>query len=107
MYKHDPRYWARRPLTKQMIAYASCDVLCLVPYLYNEMEKQLTIEKKALLKELTDEQVLALIHPQEIKQRRRVRKNESDLRQLVLLIEKSLQDNVPIVLSNREMRLLK
>ena len=90
-----------------MIAYASCDVLCLVPYLYNEMEKQLTEENRALLKELVEEQVLSLIQPEEIKQRRRVRKNESDLLKLKVLIEKSLEDDVSIVLSNREMRLLK
>lgn len=90
-----------------MIAYASCDVLCLVPYLYNEMEKQLTEENRALLKELVEEQVLSLIQPEEIKQRRRVRKNESDLLKLKVLIEKSLEDDVAIVLSNREMRLLK
>lgn len=39
IYRRDQRYWARRPLTRDMIAYASSDVQNLVPLIYNAMFK--------------------------------------------------------------------
>jgi len=32
--KKDQRYWLRRPLSKDMLAYAASDVLILMPKLY-------------------------------------------------------------------------
>lgn len=92
-----------------MLTYASCDVLCLVPYVYKKMNEMiLTENSKKMLKDLTEEQILAHIQPDEIRQRRRQRKNEMDLIELKLKIEKCLDEvGNSLVLSNREMRLLK
>ena len=39
MYRRDQRYWARRPLTRDMLLYAAADVLSLVPQVYNAILK--------------------------------------------------------------------
>lgn len=39
LYRRDQRYWARRPLTRDMLLYAAADVLSLVPQVYNAMLK--------------------------------------------------------------------
>lgn len=37
IYRKDQRYWSRRPMTRDMLIYASSDVLSLVPQVYNAM----------------------------------------------------------------------
>lgn len=37
LYKKDQRYFLRRPLSKDMIAYAASDVLTLMPQVYKTM----------------------------------------------------------------------
>lgn len=37
IYRRDQRYWARRPLSREMMVYAAADVLSLVPQIYNSM----------------------------------------------------------------------
>jgi hypothetical protein len=72
------------------------------------MARRITMDDDlALLDELTEEQILSHIQPDEIRQRRRIRKNESDLKELKAKIENALGDGSDLVLSNREMRLLK
>ena len=39
IYKKDSRFWARRPLTREMITYASSDAQNLVPTIYEAMSK--------------------------------------------------------------------
>jgi Ribonuclease D len=39
VYRRDQRYWARRPLTRDMMLYAAADVLALVPQVYNAMTR--------------------------------------------------------------------
>jgi len=39
IYKKDQRFWARRPLTRDMILYSAADVLCLVPALYSHFSR--------------------------------------------------------------------
>ena len=39
VYRKDPRFWARRPLSAEMVIYAASDVLCLVPEIYLAMKR--------------------------------------------------------------------
>ena len=39
IYRRDQKFWARRPLTRDMICYAAADVLALVPTIYNAMAR--------------------------------------------------------------------
>ena len=39
IYRKDPRFWARRPMSAEMVIYASSDVLCLVPDIYLAMKR--------------------------------------------------------------------
>ena len=41
VYKKDPRFWTRRPLSGEMVMYAASDVLCLVPDIYLAMKRYL------------------------------------------------------------------
>lgn len=35
----DFKFWARRPLSREMLLYAAADVVALVPHIYNSMNK--------------------------------------------------------------------
>ena len=37
VYRKDPRFWSRRPLSADMVIFAAADVLCLVPEIYLAM----------------------------------------------------------------------
>jgi exonuclease 3'-5' domain-containing protein 1 len=43
VYRRDQRYWARRPLTRDMMLYAAADVLALVPQVYNAMTRSVAV----------------------------------------------------------------
>jgi len=62
-------------------------------------------EKKQLFQTLCTEQVLSNISPEEVRAQKRLRKNEQDLLVLRGKLEKCHDSD--IVLSNREIRLLK
>lgn len=58
IYRRDQKYWSRRPLTREMILYASADVLSLVnEKLYYPMVKAIIPENRELMMELCEEQV--------------------------------------------------
>jgi exonuclease 3'-5' domain-containing protein 1 len=42
--RKDPRFWARRPLTADMVIYAASDVLCLLPDVYLAMKRYSTFQ---------------------------------------------------------------
>lgn len=59
IYRRDQKYWSRRPLTREMILYASADVLSLVnEKLYYPMVKAILPENRNLMVELCEEQVM-------------------------------------------------
>lgn len=105
VYRRDQRYWARRPLTKDMIIYAASDVLCLVnPAIYAYMLGNIKVENLQLFEELCNEQVLMHIQPTEVKMRKRQRKINTEVGELK---QKLTETTKNIVLSNREIRLLR
>lgn len=58
IYRRDQKYWSRRPLTREMILYASADVLSLVnEKIYYPMSKAIREENRGLMLELCEEQV--------------------------------------------------
>ncbi|XP_066590368.1 egalitarian protein homolog [Prorops nasuta] len=104
IYRKDRRYWSRRPMTRDMLIYASSDVLALIPQVYTAMSKLIKPEAQELFDMLCEEQVLMLIKPEEIKARKRQRKMKMEVADLRRRMDKMTNKN--IVLSNREIRLL-
>jgi len=105
IYKRDQRFWARRPLTRDMILYAAYDVLPLVPNLYNTLNCSIKNEFRPLLEELCAENLLALLQPDYVKKSKKQRK--MDMEVLELRQKLAAVHGKGVVLSNREIRLLR
>ncbi|KZC09417.1 Exonuclease 3'-5' domain-containing protein 1 [Dufourea novaeangliae] len=105
IYRGNQRYWCRRPLTREMLIYASSDVLSLVPQIYVSMAKLIKPEVQVLFSELCEEQIQMHIKPAEVKARKKQRKVETEVADLKKRMEDATTKN--IVLSNREIRLLR
>ncbi|CAG2067267.1 unnamed protein product, partial [Timema podura] len=105
VYRRDQRYWARRPLSRDMMLYAAADVLALVPQVYHAMGRLIQPGYQPLLMDLCDEQVYMHIKPSEVKQRKKQRKVETEVADLRQKLSSVQSRN--IVLSNREIRLLR
>lgn len=45
VYRRDQRFWARRPLSGDMVVYAAADVLALVPNIYLAMKRYITYSR--------------------------------------------------------------
>lgn len=103
--KKDQRYWLRRPLSKDMLAYAASDILTLMPKLYKTITAQIHPSNIKLLEELCEEQAFLYIVPDNVQKRKHQRKIDNELQ---VLKEKLSTDNGKnVVLSNRELRLLR
>ncbi|XP_077265645.1 egl_like_exo domain-containing protein [Temnothorax americanus] len=105
IYRKDQRYWSRRPMTRDMLIYASSDVLSLVPQVYNAMSRLIKPEVQGLFAELCEEQIQMHIRPLDVKARKKQRKVETEVADLKRRMEEATNKN--IVLSNREIRLLR
>ncbi|XP_031840590.1 egl_like_exo domain-containing protein [Nomia melanderi] len=105
MYRCNQRYWCRRPLTRDMLIHASSDVLSLVPQIYVSMAKLIKPEVQVLFSELCEEQIQMYIKPVDVKARKKQRKVETEVADLKKRMEEATTKN--IVLSNREIRLLR
>jgi len=105
IYRRDQKFWARRPLSRDMICYAAADVLALVPTIYNCMASEIKPEFRNLFHSLCEEQSLMYIQSDEVKERKRQRKVETEVADLKLKLATTHSKN--IVLSNREIRLLR
>ncbi|XP_070150749.1 egalitarian protein homolog [Polyergus mexicanus] len=105
IYRKDQRYWSRRPMTRDMLIYASSDVLSLVPQVYNAMSRLIRPEVQDLFAELCEEQIQMHIRPADVKARKKQRKVETEVADLKKRMEEATCKN--IVLSNREIRLLR
>ncbi|KYN22616.1 PREDICTED: uncharacterized protein LOC108758986 [Trachymyrmex cornetzi] len=105
IYRKDQRYWSRRPITREMLIYASSDVLSLVPQVYNAMSRLIKLEQENLFAELCEEQIQMHIRPAIVKARKKQRKIATELSDLKKRMEEATSKN--IVLSNREIRLLR
>lgn len=105
IYKRDQRFWARRPLTRDMILYAAYDVMPLVPHLYDLLNASIKSEFRPLLDELCAENLLALLQPDDVKKSKKQRK--MDMEVLELRQKLATVQGKGVVLSNREIRLLR
>ncbi len=105
LYRKDQKYWSHRPLTEEMIYYSAYDVFALVPDVYNNMSKSIRPEYLPLLKQLNFEAIFSKINPEEVKQLKKQRKLDMEVTDLKLKLFNS--EAKQIVLSNREIRLLR
>ncbi|CAM1306274.1 TMPRSS15 (predicted), partial [Pycnogonum litorale] len=104
IYRRDPRYWSRRPLTDDMIMYAAYNVIALAPTIYEALKSLIKPESETLFRDLCHEQIFACINTDEIKGKKKRRKLEMEIDDLKLKLSAS---NKSVVLSNREIRLLR
>nr|XP_016929944.1 uncharacterized protein LOC108009794 [Drosophila suzukii] len=105
IYRRDQKFWAKRPLTREMMLYAAGDVLVLIhDQLFGNLARQIKSENRALFSELCTEQILMQIKPNEVKIRKKQRKVSTEVSDLK---QKLAQTSKSIVLSNREIRLLR
>ncbi|KAI1287470.1 piRNA biogenesis protein EXD1 [Halotydeus destructor] len=104
-YRRDQRFWSRRPLSEDMIFYAAADVFSLVPEIYMNMLNSIRHEYQPLLIEMNEEAILSGIKPDEVKQLRKSRKVDMEVMDLKIKLYNS--EAPQIVLSNREIRLLR
>ncbi|XP_066251483.1 egalitarian protein homolog isoform X1 [Euwallacea similis] len=105
IYRRDQKYWSRRPLTREMILYASADVLSLVnEKVFYPMLGAINEENRSLMVDLCDEQVYLHINPDDVKLKKRQRKTETEVKELRAKMGQAAKS---IVLSNREVRLLR
>ncbi|KAH7641948.1 hypothetical protein DERF_002949 [Dermatophagoides farinae] len=105
IYRKDYKYWKNRPLIDEMIQFAVTEVYALYPTVYENLSGQIRTEYEPLFKQLVYESVFAYINIDEIKQLKRQRKFELELTDLKLKLFNN--DKKKIVLSNREIRLLR
>ncbi|KAH9426832.1 hypothetical protein DERP_002932 [Dermatophagoides pteronyssinus] len=105
IYRKDYKYWKNRPLTDEMIQFAVTEVYALYPTVYENIRGQIRTEYEPLFKQLVYESIFAYINVDEIKQLKRQRKFELELTDLKLKLFNN--DKKKIVLSNREIRLLR
>ncbi|KAH8407495.1 hypothetical protein KR222_003261 [Zaprionus bogoriensis] len=105
IYRRDQKFWAKRPLTREMMLYAAGDVLVLIhEQLFGSLAQQIKPENRQLFSELCTEQILMQIKPNEVKIRKKQRKLSTEVSDLK---QKLTQTSKSIVLSNREIRLLR
>lgn len=101
----DVNYWRARPLTETMVYEATMDVYCLAGGIYRNLKSQIKPEYEPLFEQLNVEGVLARIKPDEIRSVRKERKIDLEV---IDLKRKLYSDTTSsIVLSNREIRLLR
>lgn len=105
IYRKDFKYWQKRPLTEEMLQFAMTDVYALLPCVYRTMRDQIRPEYEPLFKQLIYESIFTYINTDEIKQIKRQRKFELELTDLKMKLFNN--DKKKIVLSNREIRLLR
>ncbi|XP_075738728.1 egl_like_exo domain-containing protein isoform X3 [Rhipicephalus microplus] len=107
LYRRDQKFWSRRPLSEDMIFHAAFDVFCLLPGVYGALQGALRPESEPLLWALCEEQALAHISPDEVKQRKKQRKLDHEVDDLRQRLDAARHTQRQVVLSNREIRLLR
>lgn len=101
----DVNYWRSRPLTDAMVYESTMDVYCLVDGVYQNLRDKILPEYWQLFEQLSLEGVLARIKPEEIRNVKKERKIDLEV---IDLKRKLYSDSTSaIVLSNREIRLLR
>jgi len=104
-FKKDNQYWGHRPLTDEMLFYSSLDIYLILHEVFINLKEKIRPEYYPLMDQLNEEAILAKIKPDDVKMKKKLRKTEMevcDLKNKLFNRESKL-----IVLSNREIRLLR
>lgn len=88
-----------------MLVFAMTDVVALLPNVYRTMRDRIRQEYEPLFKQLTYESIFTYINTDEIRQIKRQRKFDLELTDLKMKLFNN--EKKKIVLSNREIRLLR
>lgn len=105
LYRRDQKFWSRRPLTEDMIFHAAFDVFCLLPTVYCNIKGLIRKESLPMLEELCQEQIMTYVSPENVKSSKKQRKIDMEVQDLKAKL--SAQHTKQVVLSNREIRLLR
>ena len=104
-FKRDNQYWGHRPLTDEMLFYASLDIYLILQEIFVNLKEKIRPEYYPLLDQLNEEAILAKIKPDYVKIKKKIRKTEMEVMDLKNKLFN--RDAKLIVLSNREIRLLR
>lgn len=104
-FKKDNQYWGQRPLKEEMLFYASIDVFLIQRFLFYTLKDDICSEYYPLLEQLNEEAILAKISPEDVKKQKKKRKTDMEVMDLKNKLFTRKADL--IVLSNREIRLLR
>lgn len=104
-FKRDNQYWGQRPLKDEMLFYASIDVFLIMRYLFDKLKDDIFAEYYPLLEQLNEEAILAKISPEDVKKQKKKRKTDMEVMDLKNKLFNRKAEL--IVLSNREIRLLR
>lgn len=85
--------------------YAAFDVIPMVPHIYELLASSIKAEFRPLLSELCRENLQAMLQPEEVKRKKKQRK--LDMEVLELRQKLAAAQSKGVVLSNREIRLLR
>ena len=102
-FKQDKFFWIKRPLSRDKVNYLNCDVQTVIS-LFEKMKLFVVPDMLPLLMLLNREQVLTFIQPNDVMLAKKARKIDCeifDLRAKLKMVQ------AKIVLSNREIKLLK
>ena len=102
--KRDPKMWLKRPLDKDAIESTANECYSLSNLIYPHLDR--SVSDKGLLGELCQEQVEFYIKPEEVREKQKSRKMGSEIQEIQKKIL-NCSDEKPIVLTNKELRLLR
>jgi hypothetical protein len=103
VYRYQYDLWSVRPLSLDMLVYASADVYCLVPDVYRNMRKKIRAETQNLLDRMIWESMMCHINKAAVKASKKQRKKRKEADAFAAKIDAA---TTPMELDSRDITLL-